>query len=80
MNNTPQLKEVVKNNTVTFSHYRSGFLYYTVSVNKITYLFPVPISDTGEATFSNTEKAMLMMRYIRKAMKDGSFVIHSVKE
>lgn len=28
--------------------------------------FPVPISDIGNATFNREEKALLMMRYIRK--------------
>lgn len=28
--------------------------------------FPVPISDIGNATFGAQEKAMLLMRYIRK--------------
>jgi hypothetical protein len=36
--------------------------------------FPVPIEDVGDATFNATEKALLFMRYIRKAQEEGSFV------
>lgn len=39
-----------------------------------TYLFPVPLEDVGDATFNASEKALLFMRYIRKAQEEGSFV------
>ena len=58
------IKELVKDHTVSFSHYRSGNLYY--NVDEENFQFPVPIEDTGEATFPSKEKAMLFMRYIRK--------------
>lgn len=48
---------------VTFSHYRAGYLYYTTESGL---LFPVPIEDCGEATFKAKDRAMLLMRYIRK--------------
>ena len=56
------IKDLVKDRTVSFSHYRAGNLYYKVDGKDFE--FPVPISDTGEATFPNKEKAMLFMRYI----------------
>tara|TARA_R110001592_G_scaffold162601_1_gene396186 strand:+ start:177 stop:398 length:222 start_codon:yes stop_codon:yes gene_type:complete len=69
------LKEIVKNNKVYFSYYRAGHLYYTVTLkNSEKYSFPVPIQDIGEATFLNEDKAIIMMRYIRKALKDSTFV------
>ena len=71
----PTLKEIVKGNKVYFSYYRTGNLYYSVEVDEKKYEFPVPISDTGEASFENEDKAMLYMRYIRKALDDGSFKI-----
>ena len=40
-----------------------------------TFQFPVPISDTGEATFLNSDKALYFMRYIRKAIQDETFVV-----
>lgn len=45
-----------------------------VSSSPKTYLFPVPLDDIGDATFNATEKALLFMRYIRKAQEEGSFV------
>lgn len=68
------LKEIVKNNTVHFSHYRAGYLYYTIVVNEQKYLFPVPIEDIGDATFLNEDKAILMMRYIKKGIENQTFV------
>jgi hypothetical protein len=50
---------------VTFQYYRAGFLYYKTETGMI---FPVPISDTGEATFPAKDKGLLYMRYIRQHM------------
>lgn len=49
---------------VQFTYYRDGNLWYTTE--KGAFLFPVPISDIGNATFHATDKGMLFMRYIRK--------------
>lgn len=48
---------------VTFSHYRHKELWYKTECG---FEFPVPIDDTGDATFMASDKAMLFMRYIRK--------------
>lgn len=56
------LKEQVQGK-VTFQYYREGHLYYKTEKDLV---FPVPISDIGEATFLNEDKALLFMRYIRK--------------
>ena len=69
-----KLIEIVKDNTVKFSHYRAGHLYYNVDVKGETFMFPVPISDVGDATFLNEDKASMLMRYIRKALEDKTFV------
>ena len=74
-NNIPTLKEIVRENTVAFSHYRKGFFYYTVIVKDVKYCFPVPIDDIGDATLLNYDKASLFMRYIRKAIDDSSFIV-----
>ena len=68
------LKEIVKDNRVNFSHYRAGHLYYQVVVDGNKYCFPVPLTDIGDATFLNEDKAIVMMRYVRKAIADGTFV------
>jgi len=69
----PTLKEIVKGNKVYFSYYRTGNLFYNVEVDDKTYEFSVPISDTGEASFEKEDKAILYMRYIRKALNDKTF-------
>ena len=68
------VKEIVKDNKVQFSHYRAQHLYYLVTVEDVKYSFPVPLEDVGDATFLNEDKAIIMMRYIRKALDDGTFV------
>lgn len=50
---------------VTFQYYRDGNLWYRTETG---FDFPVPIADTGNATFLAEDKAMLFMRYIRKHM------------
>ncbi|MCK9446460.1 hypothetical protein M0Q50_06250 [bacterium] len=69
-----QLKDIVKDNVVNFSHYRASYLYYNVIVDDIKYSFPVPIEDIGDATFLNQDKAIIFMRYIRKSLDDNTFV------
>lgn len=63
-----------------FSHYRQGYLYYTVTVpderGLVNYVFPVEIADLGTATVSNEEKSIYLMRYIRKAIDNETFVLN----
>jgi len=70
-----KIKEIVRDdNMAQFCYYHDGNLWYEViytnddmDIKKI--LFPVPVSDIGNATFNVVERAMLMMRYIRKHLK-----------
>lgn len=71
---TSLLKHLVKDNTVKFEFYRAGHLYYNIEHNGETYQFPVPVEDVGDATFNKTDKAILFMRYIRKAIEQRSLV------
>lgn len=71
---TLSLKQIVKDNQVYFSHYRAGHLYYTVTIAEGNFSFPVPVADIGDATFLKQDKAIIMMRYIRKALDHGTFV------
>ncbi len=68
---------VTKDNMCDFVYYRQGHLYYRVTRvndNHWTYMFPVPISDLAEATVNTEEKSLYLMRYIRKALEDGTLV------
>lgn len=60
------LKEMVKDKVVCFTHYRDGDLWYETEDG---FAFPVPIVDTGNATFRARDKALLFMRYIRKHLE-----------
>lgn len=71
------LKELVNHNTVVFDFYRAGNMYYSVTHEGKKYQFPVPLSDIGDATLLNTDKAILFMRYIRMAIAANE--IHVVK-
>ena len=80
-----KIAELVKNAGVVFSHYRNQHLYYTImhfgpdegaETPEIiaAYHFPIPLEDLGNATVKVHEKAITLMRYIRKAMEEGTLV------
>ena len=54
---------VTDNKKVYFEYYRDSELWYKTEAGDI---FPVPISDIGNATFMREDKAILFMRYMRK--------------
>jgi len=58
-----KLIDLVKNQQVHFQYYRDKDLWYKTDSG---FLFPVPISDAGTATFLREDKAILFMRYIRR--------------
>lgn len=68
------LTTIVKDNKVLFSHLRKGFAYYNVNYEGDTYVFPVSLEDIGDATLLNEDKAIIFMRYIRKAISANEFV------
>ena len=58
------VKEMVKDGKkATFSHYAKGELWYSTENG---FLFPIPTTDTGDGCFAKEEKALLLMRWIRK--------------
>jgi len=69
------IKDIVKDNTATFLYYRHQHVYYTVVVDGNKYCFPIPLDDVADATLNSEEKAMMLMRYIRKALEDKTFVL-----
>jgi hypothetical protein len=48
--------------------------FYIIEVNGQTHQFPVSLEDIGGATFTGEFKAITLMRYIRKALSDGTLV------
>ncbi len=68
------LKDMVSGGkSVEFQYYRKGELWYSTECG---FMFPVPISDTGDGTFSKRDKAMLFMRYIRKHLEAVELETH----
>ena len=58
------VKNLVKDQKLArFIYFRDGALHYETEEG---FVFPVPVNDAGSATFKAEEKAMLLMRYIRK--------------
>lgn len=57
------IKEIVKNQNAHFLFYRDQSLFYETDNG---FLFSVPISDAGSSTINHEEKAIVLMRYIRK--------------
>lgn len=61
--NAMSIKEMVAGKQVNFVRYQRGEIWY---VTECGFEFPVPIEDTGDAAFQNSDKAMFFMRWIRK--------------
>jgi len=61
------IKDIVKNQNAHFVFYRDKALFYETDNG---FQFPVPLSDAGSATLNKKEKAILLMRYIRKHLEN----------
>jgi hypothetical protein len=61
------IKEMVKDKVVRFLYYRDYALVYTTEDG---FKFSVPIDDTGNGIFKAEDKAILFMRWIRKAVEE----------
>lgn len=71
MSNLKLNADLFKDNVIDFQYYRNGNLYYSIrEANGVDYVFPVPITDTGDAVFGRSDRAILFMRWIRKAIEN----------
>lgn len=77
------IKDLVKDNLVTFYKYKTGFFYYHLKIdltvndnveNSGIYEFTIPIDDIGDATMQFADKAITYMRWIRKAKEKGTLI------
>lgn len=59
----PNIKNLEKGQKARFVFFRDGALFYETDNG---FRFPVPANDAGSATLRAEEKAILLMRYIRK--------------
>ena len=69
-----KIKDIVKNNLTHFSFLRGENAYYTVLVHGAKFVYPVNLKDLGGSSIFAEMKAITMMRYIRKALEDKTFV------
>jgi len=60
------VKDIVKGQKAHFVFYRDKALFYETDNG---FQFPVPVDDAGSATLNSEEKAILLMRYIRKHLE-----------
>lgn len=61
------IKDMVKDNQkATFICYKQKELWYRTDSG---FDFPVPIDDVGDGVFLAVDKAIILMRYIRKHVK-----------
>ena len=73
------IKDIEKH-AAHIDYVRAGVVYYEIRINRdehpngVPYRFPVPLEDVGNATLSWEEKGFTLMRFIRKALEDGTFV------
>lgn len=49
-----------------FKYFRTDELWYETDSG---FLFPVPLSDTGDTLFPAEDKAMIFMKWIKKQIK-----------
>jgi len=56
-------RAVTGNRQANFTHFVDGQMWYTTEYSES---FPVPIADLAGATLHRNEKALLLMRYMRK--------------
>jgi len=61
------IKDLIKDKKVKFSHYKEQELWYFV--DGTDFKFPVSTDDVGNATFLAEDKAILFMRWIRKHLE-----------
>ncbi len=60
------IKDIVKGQKAHFVFYRDQSLFYETDAG---FQFPVPVDEAGSATLNQEEKAILLMRYIRKHLE-----------
>jgi hypothetical protein len=79
-----KLTEMVKG-TATFTHMKCSNMYYDVTLDgheHASYSFHIPISldELGTSTLEANHKAITLMRYIRKAIKNNTLVYYKQQE
>ena len=74
------IKELVQDKVANFMYFRDGSMFYNIVNTKGEKIavFPIDImnrDEIGNAAFESSHKAITLMRYIRKSMKDETLFI-----
>ena len=60
-----------------FTHAIAGTLYYRITTDNMVVEFPIDMNDkddVGTTTFVASHKPITLMRYIRKAIENGTLI------
>lgn len=60
-----------------FTHAITGTLYYRITTDDVVVEFPIDMNDkddVGTTTFVASYKPITLMRYIRKAIENGTLI------
>lgn len=71
--------DIVKGTTANLMYAEKGKLFYKVENDTHVYIFPVDftdIEDVGDTRFEVEYKAVTLMRYINKAIKNDTLVYY----
>lgn len=83
------IKELIKDNNVYFVDFSDGLFTYKIyqplpeevgneaeGLKRVYYTFNVPLEETKGAVMKRVDKAIFYMRWIRKSIKDKTFIKH----
>ena len=72
------VKDIVKGTTAKFEYASCGVLYYKVETDTHVYIFPVDMNEEGIGTtrFEAEYKAITLMRYVLKGIKNNTLVFY----
>jgi hypothetical protein len=75
--------DIVKDNKAVFMYASTGVLYYKIETGEYSYIFPIDMNDredVGTARFESEHKAITLMRYLNKSIKNNSLIVYKRKE
>jgi len=75
--------DIVKDNKAVFMYASTGVLYYKIETKEYSYIFPIDMNDredVGTARFESEHKAITLMRYLNKSIKNNSLIVYKRKE
>lgn len=67
---------VTEGNFAVFNSFRANIFYYSIphKTSLKLYQFQIPLEDIEGATISYREKAITMMKWIRKSIENKTFI------